>query len=136
MRISSGHLESLAGHARGCSPDESCALLCGRMRGADAHVSGLVTVANADASPDSFSVPAQELISAYARAESAGLDVVGIFHSHPASPALPSGTDVEYMRINPVPWLIYSGLDGSTRAFVLDGDLPREIPIAGKPDLK
>lgn len=136
VRISPGHLESLAEHARACSPNESCALLCGRVRGADAHVSGLVTVANADASPDRFSVPAQELISAYARAESDGLDVVGIFHSHPASPALPSGTDVEYMRINPVPWLIYSGLDGSTRAFVLDGDSAREIPIGGKPDLK
>lgn len=134
--MSAEHLASLAEHARLCSPDESCALLCGLVRGGDAHVSGLEIVSNESASPDRFSVPAQELISAYGRAASCGLDVVGIFHSHPASPAAPSGTDVEYMRINPVPWLIYSGLDGSTRAFVLEGGAPAEVPIAGNPGLK
>ena len=136
VRIPAGHLESLAGHARSCSPNESCALLIGLVRGGEARVSGLVTVTNQDGSPDRFSMPAEELISAYAQASSEGLDVVGIFHSHPASPAAPSATDVEYMAINPVPWLIYSGLDGSVRAFVLEGGSPREIPISGKPDLK
>lgn len=88
----------------------------------------MTAVANADASPHRFSMDAGDLIRAYERAASEGLDVVGIFHSHPSSPARPSDVDLEYMRANPVPWLIYSGLDGSMRAFVLDGGA-REVPV-------
>ena len=130
MLVSPQDRGSLAAHARKCEPYESCALLCGSVRGGDTEVRGVITVPNADASPDRFSVAPADLIGAYERASSGGLDVVGIFHSHPASPALPSEADVRYMRSNPVAWLIYSGLDRSMRAFVLDGGAAKEVPVA------
>ena len=86
-------------------------------------------VTNVNASPDRFSMDAGDLIRAYERAASAGMDVVGIFHSHPSSEAFPSETDLTYMRTNSVPWLIYSGLDGAMRAFVLNGDVAQELSI-------
>lgn len=124
-----GVKQSLVRHARECEPDESCALLCGSARGGDSEVRAVEAVANADASPNKFSMDAGDLIRAYERAASGGMDVVGIFHSHPYSEAFPSETDLAYMRTNPVPWLIYSGLDGAMRAFVLDGDAAREVPV-------
>ncbi len=62
---------------------------------------------NAERSRASFTISPEELFSAYKRAETKGEEVVGIFHSHPA-PAYPSGTDMLYMEINPVVWLIMS----------------------------
>ena len=119
----------LVRHARECEPDESCALLCGSLEGGNSNVRAVQVVTNVNASPDRFSMDAGDLIRAYERAASAGMDVVGIFHSHPASAAFPSETDLTYMRTNPVPWLIYSGLDGAMRAFVLDGDAALEVPL-------
>jgi proteasome lid subunit RPN8/RPN11 len=46
--------------------------------------------------------------------------VIGIFHSHPAKPA-PSSTDIKFMEINPVAWLIYSITEHKLKAFVYDG---------------
>ena len=47
------------------------------------------------------------------------LSIVGIFHSHP-SIAFPSKTDIQYMQINPIPWIITSTITGDTKCFVLD----------------
>ena len=44
-------------------------------------------------------------------AEEKGLDVVGIFHSHPKSLPSPSNTDIKFMKGNPIPWIIYSGIN-------------------------
>ena len=132
MRV---HIQSDVGqllvrHARECEPNESCALLCGSLEDGNSNVRAVEVVTNVNASPDRFSMDAGDLIRAYERAASAGMDVVGIFHSHPSSEAFPSETDLTYMRTNPVPWLIYSGLDGAMRAFVLDGIVAREVPVA------
>lgn len=62
---------------------------------------------NGEKSRVSFTISPEELFSAYKRAEIKGEEVVGIFHSHPVPP-YPSGTDIFYMELNPVVWLIMS----------------------------
>ena len=52
-----------------------------------------------------FAVDPGELYRTYLKAEEQAMDVVGIFHSHPAPP-YPSDIDEFYMKVNPVPWLI------------------------------
>ena len=56
-------------------------------------------------------------------AEEKGLDIVGIFHSHPKSLPSPSYTDMKFMKGNPIPWIIYSGLTKEMKAYLLDSEI-------------
>ncbi len=120
----------LLDHANRCSPQESCAILYGEVDGGGrAVVSDVFLARNEEESSTSFAVSGEELIEAYQRAQRDGVQVVGVFHSHPGSEARPSEKDVRFMEINPVAWVIYSGTDLEFRAFVYDGAGPREIGI-------
>lgn len=117
-----GVRDSLIRLAAGAGPREACALLVGApvAGGAKrAEVSEALPATNASETPETgFSIPGGELIRAYREAEGRGLAIVGIFHSHPTSRAAPSDADRRMMRINPVAWVIYSGLDGEMRAYI------------------
>ena len=79
--------------------------------------------------PVTFSIESTELVDAYNLAESKGMQVIAIFHSHPAKPS-PSRTDRRFMQINPVVWVIYSTTESLLKAFVYnDDDTIKEIPI-------
>jgi len=103
-------------------PLESCALLAGKMSNDDFVVSEVIVAKNADMSQVTFSIEPNELLDAYNKAESQGLDIIAIFHSHPA-PARPSATDIKYMEINPIPWLIMSTTNNDMKAFLFDGTI-------------
>jgi proteasome lid subunit RPN8/RPN11 len=76
-----------------------------------------------------FTISPDELILAYSTAEKKGLDVSGIFHSHPSSVAYPSNTDKKYMETNPVPWIIFSNLNNDFRAYIYNSDI---VPVPVK----
>ena len=126
LRISQTQLTDLVDIATSSLPNESCALLAGEVKDMkiwnDVRVIEIFGVRNADQSVISFSVDEMELIKLYERAEAKGLQIVGIFHSHPSRPA-PSSTDVEFMRINPIVWLIYSSITHEFRAYILENEL-------------
>ena len=94
-------------------PSESCAFLLGK----ESAVKEVLPMKNTDNSRISFSIHPDEILEAYRLAESKGLDVMGIFHSHPSPPA-PSGTDRRFMEINPVVWVIFSTTENSFAAWV------------------
>jgi proteasome lid subunit RPN8/RPN11 len=125
--LSSDQLEELKKYGLGSLPLESCALLAGTVNQESVNVRKIIFVKNADKSPTNFTVDPDELFQAYRQAESRGLDIVGIFHSHPA-PARPSATDIKYMEINPVPWLILSTTDNEFKVFLHDGSV-RELEL-------
>jgi [CysO sulfur-carrier protein]-S-L-cysteine hydrolase len=126
MRISQTQLTELVDIATSSLPNESCALLAGEVKDMkiwkDIRIVEIIAARNADQSIVSFSVDEMELIELYERAEARGLQIVGIFHSHPSKPA-PSSTDVEFMRINPIVWLIYSSVTHEFRAYILENEL-------------
>jgi proteasome lid subunit RPN8/RPN11 len=112
------HLEQLANLARESLPNESCAFLIG----IDNVVTEILPMQNSDESAVSFSIEPQQVLHAYELAESKRLQVLGIFHSHPASP-VPSSTDRKYMEINPVVWLIYSTTNYMFRAYIHSNEI-------------
>ena len=116
--------DSLIMHAGRCSPAEACAILIG----SGESVTEVFLADNADGSPVSFSIPPEQLIAAYGRAEDMGLGVIGVFHSHPESDAVPSEKDRRFMLANPVTWVIYSGVRREFRAYDAGSDM-REIPV-------
>ncbi len=125
-------LERLASLARESLPNESCALLLGNNTNKENEilVKETLSMKNSDASPTTrFRIDSQELINGYLRAEKIGLNVVGIFHSHPAPP-IPSSTDKIFMEINPVVWLIYSTLTNESRAYIFEQKKIREVRLS------
>lgn len=117
LRLSSAQLERLAAIAKDAAPVESCAFLLGRSRGL---VDEILPARNADSSPYSFSIEPSELLEAYLTAERKGMQVIGIFHSHPGR-AAPSQTDQKFMDINPVVWVIYSTTEHKFGAYFGEG---------------
>ena len=125
-------LERLACLARDSLPNESCALLLGNNTNKENEIQVIETLSmkNSDALPTTrFRIDSQELINGYLRAEKMGLNVVGIFHSHPAPP-IPSSTDKIFMEINPVVWLIYSTLTNESRAYIFEQKKVREVRLS------
>jgi proteasome lid subunit RPN8/RPN11 len=82
---------AMVAHALFCHPEEACGLLAadegGRLRMA-------YCLSNADRSPAAYTLDPQEHFRALRHAEAYGWHLAGVFHSHPASPAYPSPTDL------------------------------------------
>jgi proteasome lid subunit RPN8/RPN11 len=123
ISLTAGQIKELASIAKDVLPDESCALLLGENN----IVVEILPIRNVDESPITFSIESTELVHAYNLAESKGLQVIAIFHSHPAKPS-PSSTDIKFMEINPVVWLIYSTTEWRLKAYVYDDDI-KEVTI-------
>lgn len=104
-------------------PNESCALLFGKKDNDKIVVSEIFLTENIEKSPINFTISNEQLIQGYKIAEDKGLEVIGIFHSHPDSDPFPSVTDKKFMEINPVTWVIFSPLTNEFKAYVFDTEL-------------
>jgi len=120
--------DKLVTHAISEQPSESCAMLFGKKVGDNWNVKEVFLTQNIDDSQTNFTISPEELLKGYQIAEKNQLEVVGIFHSHPNSDAIPSNTDKKFMQNNPVPWVIFSGVNNDLKAYLLDSDVT-EIPI-------
>ncbi len=127
VSVTSAQLSQLADIAKRSLPNESCAFLLGKNSGGESVVLEVMPMRNAESSPVSFSINPEELLRAYNVAEEKGHDVIGIFHSHPGRPS-PSSTDIRFMELNPVVWVIYSTTENEFEAFINDVDV-REVVI-------
>ena len=124
--ILQNHIELLTNHAKKNTPNESCAILFGKIENENYIVKDVFLTKNIENSPVNFTVSNDELISAYGEAEKRKLEVIGIFHSHPDSIAYPSFTDAKYMEINPVPWVIFSNKNKEFKSYIFESEI---IPI-------
>ena len=79
-------LEHVSRHA----PLEACGLLAGR----DARVQKVIPVRNQAESPVRFAMDPYEQLQAFEWIELQSLDLLGIYHSHPAGPETVSATDI------------------------------------------
>ena len=116
-------------HLKACLPEEACGLLGGLPadlgRGQPARCTAVLPVTNADHSPVRFSMDPEEQLRAFHWIEEQGLELVGIFHSHPTGPSHPSATDLAEFAYPGVLYLIWSpgahGPDWQLHAFRIDG---------------
>ena len=120
--------DKLVDHAIEQQPSESCAMLFGKKVGDDWNVKEVFLTQNIDNSQTNFTISPEELLKGYQIAQKNQLEVVGVFHSHPNSDAIPSNIDKKFMQNNPVPWIIFSGINNNLKAYLLDSDII-EIPI-------
>ena len=115
--------DELVTHAIEQQPSESCAMLLGTKVDGIWNVEEIFLTQNIDNSQTNFTISPEELLKGYQLAEKMHLELVGVFHSHPNSDAVPSSTDKKFMQNNPVPWIIFSGVNNSLKAYLLDSDL-------------
>ena len=123
--LSKSDREVLAQHAEEHKPNESCAILFGNDGSAVLEVFLTENIAE---SPTNFTISDEQLMQVYDMEKEKGLNVIGIFHSHPNTDAYPSETDKKFMQVNPVVWIIYSGASKDFRAYVLKSEIT-EIQI-------
>jgi proteasome lid subunit RPN8/RPN11 len=83
-------VEGMMAHAKFTYPEEACGLLAGDVAG----VRMVYCLTNVEHAADRFTVAAHEHYHAWQHAEAHGWDLVGVFHSHPRSAALPSPADL------------------------------------------
>jgi len=120
--------DKLITHAIERQPNESCAMLLGEKIDDAWNVKEVFLTENTDKSQTNFTISPEELLKGYQLAAKMHLELVGVFHSHPNSDAIPSSTDKKFMQNNPVPWIIFSGVNNDLKAYLLDSDVI-EIPI-------
>ncbi|MEM8712644.1 MAG: M67 family metallopeptidase [Planctomycetota bacterium] len=89
------HKETLAAAARAAYPHEGCGVLIGRRSLGVSHVERITISRNLEESRarDRYILNPVDLLAAEESAAAEGLDVLGIWHTHPDHPALPSETD-------------------------------------------
>ena len=115
--------DKLVAHAIEQQPNESCAMLLGKKVDNYWNVKEVFLTENTDNSQTNFTISPKELLQGYQLAEKMQLELVGVFHSHPNSDAIPSSTDKKFMQNNPVPWIIFSGVNNNLKAYLLDSNI-------------
>lgn len=106
LNISYDLLRAIHAHGEGAYPNEGCGLLLGRVAGDDRRVIDLLPIHNGrepEAAHNRYLITPQDMLRGEDVAAERGLDVIGIFHSHPDHPAQPSEYDREYA----LPWYSY-----------------------------
>jgi proteasome lid subunit RPN8/RPN11 len=83
--------DEVIAHARAGLPNEACGILAGR----DGVVERFFPAEADEPSPYYYRISSADQIRIMSAIEAAGLDLVGIYHSHVSSPAYPSRTDTE-----------------------------------------
>ena len=121
-------IDILTEHSKNSHPNESCAMLLGTHNDQQWNVKEVFLTNNMEQSETNFTISPEELLHGHQLAEKKQLELVGVFHSHPNSSAIPSDTDKKFMRNNPVPWIIHSVMNNDIAAFVLDTSV-EEISI-------
>jgi proteasome lid subunit RPN8/RPN11 len=91
---------AMLAHARAELPNEACGLLGGVA--ATGRVSSFHAARNRHASPLRFDVHPEDLVRIMFALESAGEELMAVFHSHTRTPAVPSPTDIREAHYNAV----------------------------------
>ena len=128
LLVTQNQIDSLIRSTKEELPNESCSLLLGSIVDDQYHVKVLKKMENKAHSEYSFHMDSDELMKVYKWASDNGLDVIGVYHSH-LEGSNPSDTDLTFMMINPVIWLIYDVSKSTYRAFLLVQDYLKEIKI-------
>src|SRR6185503_20013460 len=111
ITIANEQLNEIREHGVRDHPYECCGLLLGRFAAEGKIVKETYPISNAreeSAKRNRFLITPEELMGGERYARSRDLEVVGFYHSHPDSPAVPSKYDLEHA------WPTYSYIIVST----------------------
>lgn len=102
LLISRGFADQMVTHCRACYPNEACGILAGTGN----RVTRVYPMSNAEPTPVSYFMEPKEQLRVMKELRQEGLAMLAIFHSHPQSPAYPSGKDISLAFYQDVVYLI------------------------------
>jgi proteasome lid subunit RPN8/RPN11 len=107
LKIDPNTLTQLHAHLESTYPEEGAGFLLGKANGASRQVTAILPVDNARedaARHNRFLISPRDMLHAEIEAEKLNLDILGVFHSHPDCPNVPSEFDREWA----LPWYSYT----------------------------
>ncbi|HEY8456956.1 MAG TPA: M67 family metallopeptidase [Actinopolymorphaceae bacterium] len=133
LTISQAIYDAIVKHARADHPDEACGVVAGPA-GSD-RPERVVPMTNAERSPTFFRFDSQEQFRVWREMDDRDEEPIVIYHSHTATEAYPSRTDIAYASEPGAHYVIVSTRDGGHldghpvefRSFrIVDGEVTEE----------
>jgi [CysO sulfur-carrier protein]-S-L-cysteine hydrolase len=131
LTISTRLYEQIIAHARKDHPDEACGVLAGPV-GSD-RPERFIPMENAERSPTFYRFDATEQLRVWREMDDNDEEPIVIYHSHTATEAYPSRTDISYASEPNAHYVLVSTRDEATTEFrsyrILDAEVEEE-PVA------
>ena len=115
LSISRSLLDQVIAHARADHPDEACGVLAGPA-GSD-HPERFIAMMNAERSPTFYRFDSAEQFLVWRAMDEADEEPVVIYHSHTATEAYPSRTDISYASEPQAHYVLVSTRDDGQAEF-------------------
>lgn len=125
--IAAGMADAIVAHARRDHPDEACGVIAGPV-GTD-RAERLIPMANAERSPTFYRFEAAEQLRVWREMDDRGEEPVVVYHSHTATAAYPSRTDISYASLPDAHYVLVSTRDETVefRSYrIVDGQVSEE----------
>ncbi len=128
LRIPAEMVDEIVAHAKADHPDEACGIIAGPA-GSD-RPTRLVRMINAERSPTFYRFDSGEQLRLYRELDARDEEVVVVYHSHTATEAYPSRTDVSYAGEPQAHYVLVSTRAPDTQEFrsyrIVDGVVREE----------
>ncbi len=128
LTINAGLRAKILAHARADHPDEACGIVAGPA-GSD-RPERFVSMLNAERSPTFYRFDSLEQLRVWREMDERGEEPVVIYHSHTATEAFPSRTDISYAMEPGAHYVLVSTRDPDRDEFrsfrIVDGDVTEE----------
>jgi proteasome lid subunit RPN8/RPN11 len=128
LRIPQGIYDQIVAHARRDHPDEACGVVAGP-EGSD-RPERFVPMLNAARSPTFYEFDSADLLALYKELDANDEEPVVIYHSHTATEAFPSRTDISYASEPNAHYVLVSTREPDATEFrsfrIVDGEVTEE----------
>src|SRR3954453_11649302 len=128
LRIDLASYDAIVAHARRDHPDEAC----GMVAGVGGKPSRVIPMTNTARSPTFYEMDSMEVLRTLRDIDDADEELLAIYHSHTATEAYPSRTDVSIARFPEAHYILVStrpelGAAEEFRSFrIVDGQVTEE----------
>jgi proteasome lid subunit RPN8/RPN11 len=121
--------DKIVAHARKDHPDEACGVIAGPA-GSDTPTR-FAPMQNADRSPTFYRFDSHEQLKVWRDMDDRDEEAVVIYHSHTATEAYPSRTDISYASEPQAHYVLVSTRDADSAEFrsyrIIDGEVTEEL---------
>ncbi|GAC50266.1 Mov34/MPN/PAD-1 family protein [Gordonia aichiensis] len=128
LQISQELVDAMIAHARADHPDEACGVIAGA-EGSD-HPERFIPMTNAERSPTFYRFDSTEQLKVWREMDRNDEEPVVVYHSHTATQAYPSRTDVSYASEPQAHYVLVSTRDADDteiRSYrIIDGEVTEE----------
>lgn len=128
LTISRDLHDKIIAHARADHPDEACGVIAG-MAGSD-KPERFIPMGNAERSPTFYRFDSLEQLKVWREMDDRDEEAVVVYHSHTATEAYPSRTDISYASEPQAHYVLVSTRDVQTAEFrsyrIIDGEVTEE----------